>query len=91
MKMTHAEWVKMSEAEKAKVRDNGLLTKELIGLEGKRIEVVDCHGEKRRFWVGKSTGWTPVHLEIKTARSFGGQPVSGTPFKSVTILKGGKQ
>jgi hypothetical protein len=42
------------------------LTAQLIGLEGKRVEVVDASGETRRFYVGKSTGWAPVHLEIAT-------------------------
>ena len=40
------------------------LTPQLIGLEGKKVEVVDCYGEKRRFKVGRSTGWIPCHLEI---------------------------
>jgi hypothetical protein len=28
--------------------------------------------ERSRFIVGKSTGWAPIHLEIKTRRSTGG-------------------
>lgn len=63
------------------------LTPQLIGLEGKRIEVVDCYGEKRRFKVGKSTGWIPCHLELYNARSHGGGAVTGAPFKSVRVIK----
>lgn len=48
------------------------LTPQLVGLEGKRIEVVTPAGERSRFYVGKSTGWMPCHLEIKTRRSSGG-------------------
>lgn len=64
-----------------------MLTPELIGKEGKRVEVVDCYGEKRQFIVGKSCGWLPIHLEIKTRSSIGGEAVMGTPFKSVRVLK----
>ena len=63
------------------------LTPELVGLERKRVEVVDCWGEKRRFWVGKSTGWMPCHLEIATIRSSGGTAVMGAPFKSVMVVR----
>lgn len=62
------------------------LTPQLIGLEGKMVEVVDCHGEKRRFVVGKSTGWIPCHLEISSRRSSGGPAVMGTPFRSVRVV-----
>lgn len=31
--------------------------------------------ELSRFWVGKSTGWMPCYLEIKTKRSHGGGAV----------------
>lgn len=69
-----------------KIEFKSELTPELIGLEGKRVEVVDSYGEKRRFIVGKSTGWIPVHLEIKKSNSLGGFPAYGTPYKSLTIL-----
>lgn len=48
------------------------LTPQLIGLEGKRVEVITPNGEKSRFYVGKSTGWCPIHLEIKQRNSSGG-------------------
>lgn len=63
------------------------LTPQLVGLERRRVEVVDCYDNKRRFWVGMSTGPIPRHLEIKTTRSLGGCAVMGTPFKSVHIVK----
>lgn len=62
------------------------LTPELVGLEHKRVEVIDCHGERRRFIVGKSTGWMPCHLEIAKRNSIGGPAVWGTPFKAVRVL-----
>ena len=68
------------------IRCNIELTPELLGLEGRRVEVIDRHGEKRRFIVGKSTGWMPCHLEIKTRRSLGGGAVTGAPFQSVRVV-----
>lgn len=61
------------------VRDESGLTPQLIGLEGMRVEVVDppdgeFPGLTRRFYVGKSTGWRPCHLEIHNRRSTGGGP-----------------
>jgi hypothetical protein len=66
------------------------LTPQLIGLEGKRVEVVDRHGERRRFIVGKSTGWQPCHLEIARRDSSGGPAVTGTPFQSVAVVGQGR-
>ncbi len=62
------------------------LTKQLIGLEGQRVEVVDKWGEKRRFKVGRSTGWIPIHIELHNSRSTGGGAVMGAPFKSVKVI-----
>lgn len=59
-------------AAKTKTRCPALLTPELIGLEGKRVEVTTPTGDKSRFYVGKSTGWLPIHLEIKRRNSSGG-------------------
>lgn len=66
------------------------LIPELIGLEGKRVEVTDCYGETRRFIVGKSTGWLPIHLEIESRRASGGGSVTGAPFKRLQIVEGGR-
>lgn len=65
---------------------NAELTEQLTGLEGKRVEVVDKYGDKRRFKVGKSTGFIPTHLELKRSDSSGGMSVSGAPFKSVKVI-----
>lgn len=77
-------WGEMTPAERDAVRDNSGLSPQLIGLEGWRVEVIDfdagyvekTEGDyqpiRRRFIVGKSTGWAPCHLEIKTRRSMGG-------------------
>lgn len=69
-------------------RSTSQLTKQLVGLEGCRIEVVDCYGETRRFIVGKSTGFIPCHLEVANRRSSGGTAVTGTPYKSVRVIRG---
>jgi hypothetical protein len=73
-------------------RDSGnqlkcMLTPQLMGLEGKRVEIIDKHGEKRRFTVGKSKGWLPIHLELYNKRAHGGGGVTGAPFKSITVIK----
>lgn len=62
------------------------LTPQLNGFEGKRVEVVDKWGEKRRFVVGRSTGWIPCHIELKTSRSSGGAAVMGAPFQSIRVV-----
>lgn len=59
---------------------------QLQGLEGKRVEVVDRHGERRRFYVGKSSGWMPCHLEVSRRNSSGGPAAMGAPFKSVVAV-----
>ena len=65
-----------------KVRCPVDLTPQLVGLEGKRVEVEDMSGEKRRFIVGKSTGWMPCHLEISRRGSHGG-PAAEREYKTV--------
>lgn len=62
------------------------LTPQLLGLEGRRVEVVDCSGERRRFQVGKSTGWIPVHLALRSRASCAGFSVMDAPFRSVRVL-----
>jgi hypothetical protein len=53
-------------------RCNAELTPELVGLEGKRVEITGPDDYRERFYVGKSMGWMPCHLEIMTRRSSGG-------------------
>lgn len=86
MKMTYETWVKLSKQEQESLKDFSDLTSQLVGLEGKRVEVVDIHGETRRFWVGKSTGWKPIHLEVKTTRSLGGDAADKF-YKSVKVVR----
>lgn len=83
--MTQAKWDSMSPAQRDAMRDNGLLNPQLKGLEGHRVEAVRNSGETTRFIVGKSTGWTPVHLEIKRQNSSGGFQADSS-YKSVRSL-----
>lgn len=73
-------------SDQQRIRCNVELTPQLVGLEGKRVEVVNCFGETSKFYVGRSTGWLPVHLEIKKKGSDGGGAVCCTPFQSVKVL-----
>lgn len=79
------------------------LTQQLIGLERDHVEVVDCYGEQRRFRVGRSTGFIPCHLQIKSKikidgkwklefpsdDGMGGPSISGAPFKSIRVYRKG--
>jgi hypothetical protein len=81
-------WKLMTLAEKDRVRDLSGLTAQLIPYEGDRVEVVDQWGDTRRFWVGKSTGWRPCHLEIHNARSSGGGAASDR-YNQITRIRRG--
>jgi len=71
--MTSDIWDKLTPGERERLRDNSGLTRELLGLEGWRVEVRDTPEAKpRRFIVGRSTGWRPIHIEVLTRRSLGG-------------------
>ena len=83
--MTQAKWNALPPADREGLRDSSDLTPQLIGLEGQRVEVVSIHGDTRRFIVGKSTGWKPCHLEVKTRRSLGGGPAS-REYRSVRVV-----
>lgn len=62
------------------------LSPQLIGLEGRRVEVVTAYGETRRFQVGKSTGWLPIHLEVYNRRSTGGG-AADRQYQSVRVVR----
>jgi hypothetical protein len=62
------------------------LTPQLIGLEGKAVEVEQFDGEKRKFIIGRSMGFIPVHIEIEKSSDHGGSAVYGAPFKSVKVI-----
>lgn len=66
-------------------RDFSELTEQLNGLEGWRVEVVTDYGEKRRFIIGISTGWKPIHLEVARRDSSGG-PAAEKHYASVRKL-----
>lgn len=59
--------------------------------EGRRVEVTykfsDTTRETRRFWVGKSTGWMPIHLEIARRDSTGGSGVLADCVESVKLIE----
>jgi len=59
---------------------------QLIGLEGKRVEVVDQDDLRYRFQVGKSSGYIPCHIQLTNRNSTGGGCVDPRPFKSVRIV-----
>ena len=61
------------------------LSPQLKGLEGKRVEVETTYGETRRFYVGRSTGWMPIHLEINRRDSTGGTAAE-QQYKRVTVV-----
>ncbi len=49
----------------------------LVGYEGKRITCL-LNGERKRFNVGRSTGWVPCHLAVHNRRSRGGDAIDPT-------------
>lgn len=62
------------------------LTPQLIGLEGKRVEITYPEGHKSRFYVSRSGGWMPCHIEVKTRRSLGGCAAYIPPGASVRVV-----
>jgi len=70
--MTQKIWDGLTISEKDRLRSLSQLTPQFIGLEGWRVEVLTTYGEKRRFIIGRSTGWIPCHLEVNNRRSMGG-------------------
>lgn len=72
-------------------RSSAELTPELIGKEGKRVEVThrweSGERETTRFYVGKSTGWMPCHLEIARRNSSGGPAVCFGTIESVRVIQ----
>jgi hypothetical protein len=86
--MTQAIWDQYTRAEKDAARDLSGLNPQLIGLEGSRIEVTDAYGERRRFWVSRSTGWRPCHLEIRRRGNWGGDVATG-PYKDIRVVDRG--
>lgn len=70
--MTWERWQSLPVHERERLQDYSDQSPQLTPWLGWRVEVVDMGGEKRRFIVGRSTGWKPIHLEVLTRRSYGG-------------------
>jgi hypothetical protein len=84
--MTQKRWDLMTPRQRDAVRSDAGLTKQLIGLEGWRVEVESfMTGEKRRFIVGRSSGWIPCHIELSKRTSHGG-PSASREYRSVRKL-----
>jgi hypothetical protein len=86
--MTQAIWDQYTKAEKEAARDLSGLNIGLLGLEGCRVEVTDAYGKTRRFWVSRSTGWRPCHLEIARRGNRSGDVASG-PYLSLRVVDRG--
>lgn len=86
--MTQEKWDSLSALDKKDSRDLSGLTVQLLGLENARVEVLDKFGDVRRFWVGRSTGWRPCHLEVATRRSDGGM-AAAREYERVSIIDRG--
>lgn len=84
--MTQAKWDRMTTAEQKEARNYSGLTPQLIGLEGWRVEVETTYGTTRRFIVGRSSGWIPCHLEMRTTRSAGGMAAEST-YRRITKIE----
>ena len=63
------------------------LTKQLIGLEGKRVEVTRPDGSKERFWVGVNSerAQIRIHIKLKTRYSPGGHGVGSWELEGATV------
>ena len=72
-------------------RSKSELTPELIGLENRRVEVRhrwDSGTEEiERFWVGKSNGHIPCHLQIARRNCLGGPAVCLGTILSVRVVR----
>jgi hypothetical protein len=98
--MTRDEWSKLSDNEKAKLwptynteqrkhlADLSGLTPQLNGLEHQRVEAVRKTGEVVRFYVGRSAGWRPCHIEIMRMSSTTSDQPADPEYKSIAVLPG---
>jgi hypothetical protein len=73
-RMTQIIWNALTEQKREELRDNSGLSPQLVGVEGWRVEAIAKDGTKRRFIVGRSTGWRPCSLELARRNSSGGSP-----------------
>src|SRR5260221_108576 len=61
------------------------LIPELIGYEGKTLEVVTCWGETQRFTLGLTGVWAAHHVTVIPGNE-GFHPVIGHPFQSIKVV-----
>ena len=71
-----------------RVIDNSALDPRLTPYykSGERVEITFTYGEKTRCYIGKSTGWRPIYLEILRSGSSGGGSISPDSIASVRGL-----
>jgi hypothetical protein len=84
--MDQKTWDIMTPSQKDKERDLSDLVSELIGLEGWRLEASYPDGTKARFYLSRSTGWRPCHIQVSRRSSFGGPQLywpTGTTFRKL--------
>jgi hypothetical protein len=86
--MTQKRWSALTPAQRETLRAPAYPA-QLAPYLGDRVEVVTHYGETRRFWVGRSTGWRPCYLEVKTSRSTGGMSADGAGYKSIRVIRRG--
>jgi len=84
--MTQECWNRLPQNERNAAQDLSGLSPQLVGLEGYRVEVEDNLGKVRRFIVGRSSGWRPCHITLRTVRSRAGHPAD-RHFNRVTVIR----
>lgn len=88
--IAYFEYVKAVNYAEAEYRRTGQpcpvdLNTQLEGLEGRKVEAVTHNGERREFWVARSTGWRPSHLEASEPGAKAGT-VCPREYRSVTVI-----
>jgi len=78
-------------AKRTGLRCDAELKRPLIGLEGKHVRVTHSNGEVSEFWVGKSRGWMPCHLEIESRSEDGGGAVYLPADSVVEVIQRGRK
>lgn len=67
------------------------LSPQLVGYEGARVSVVDNAGYTRSFWVARTLGWMPSHLEVERLPAIFGQNdeddvLAAEVYQSVVVI-----
>lgn len=63
--MSPERWRTLTHNDRIRLADWSGLTKQLLGHEGHMVEVEDWNGVVRRFYVARSGGQRPVHVELE--------------------------